>query len=306
MSTELRSRHSAVGSSAAPVVPLDSSEQDRIIREFQLDKLRQDRLWKHFLALLYGGGAILLAAIVACSLMFGCGGRADSPLSGPRCTYFVLPTVLYELAAPLSSSSALISFGVNALLVFALGMVLLWGYYAWRMNECAVQQAFNAGRAARAVDGSRRAESKESQEALLTSSTAAPIQALPIAKGEWRHLRLMQRLATGTLVGWLAFSAAIVAARGNEVGVLVVLFLIGPTSNNRSATSSRASMRIMSCERLNAATSACSLELTRQTVRFAAAITPNCENVRIHKVALYEANYNSKNAIARSCARAVD
>lgn len=225
----LRSRRIVGGSneSTEKVEPLDTTEQDRIIREFEIDKLKQDRLWKHFLSVLYAFASLLVACILSCSLLFGCNRRASSPLEGPRCTYFVLPTILFELVASDTPTIGLMSTSmiVNSMIGLCLLLLIVWAYYAWRMNEASVKQAFIAAKTSVTNQNQPAgAPSSSSSSASLLHS----IPALQISRRDWDHLRSLRRIATAGFVVWLLITTAILFTRGSQVGLISGLFLFGP------------------------------------------------------------------------------
>jgi hypothetical protein len=224
---DLRRRTGTASSSAAAaaaVQPLESTEQERIIREFELDKMKQDSLWKHFLAILYGGTALALTMMMACSLLFGCGKRTSSPLEGSRCTYFALPTVLYELYASFSFlPSSFTSLLVNLTILSSICLICLWAYYSWRMDLVETQQSFNESRSRAKLTTTQL---DESSSPIPASSTSPP--PLPISPSTWQHLKAVQTIAEISIVAWLIFTIAITVARFESFGVILPLFLLAP------------------------------------------------------------------------------
>ena len=205
---DLRRRTGGSSNTASTVQPLESTEQEHIIREFELDKLKQDNMWKHFLAILYGCTALALTMMLACSLLFGCGKRSSSPLEGSRCTYFALPTVLYELYSSFSSSFT--SLLVNFTIFFSISLIVLWAYYSWRMDLVETQQNFNESRVRTKLDAA--AQSENSSSPFPPSSTSPP--PLPISPSTWKHLRTVQKIAEAAIVVWLVY---VVGVDGGEV-----------------------------------------------------------------------------------------
>lgn len=235
--SELRVRRT-VAVADEKVAPLDTAEQERIIRDFQIDKMKQDALWKHAMAVVYGFTALLLLLVLACSVLFGCaassGGAAtvDSPLSGPsqRCVYFALPGSLWS-----ATRSAV---ATNALLAGALLLVVLWGVYSFMLDATGTKVAFNDSRAAAAataaahtqVQSSARAAGEQTQvrtDSGLLPTTAA---AVPIALSEWARLQWVQRVAHAGVAAWACASAALVCLHVDPdgLGLLVWLLLVAP------------------------------------------------------------------------------
>lgn len=232
-SVELRRRTGAPtdANAASAVQPLESTEQERIIREFELDKMKQDSMWKHFLAILYGGTTLALTLVLACAVLFGCGARVTSPLDGPRCTYFALPTLLYELYDSFqASSSSLTPLLVHATLVFAIGLVTLWAYYSWRMDLVDTQQNFNDSRSRAKLTTTRPDDGEDESRSLTGRSIVTPTSPppLPIAANTWKHLQMVQKIATGCLAVWLLYVITIVCLRYQTFGLLLPMFLCAP------------------------------------------------------------------------------
>jgi hypothetical protein len=221
----------ALGRVGEKVTPLDSAEQERLVREFQLDKLRQDTLWKHALAVIYGFSSLLLAIILGCSLLFGCAlpppGVPDT-LSGPRCRYFDLPSSLWRA----TGGSTLLS---NLYLLGALVLVLLWASYSYLFGEAAAQSGFNVRQAAAKAPRPARHEQQgspvdpDSDQALLAS--APPLPALPLSPAALARVQLLQRLSYAGALVWLLASVALVVLQQDprgQLGLLVWLLLGGP------------------------------------------------------------------------------
>ena len=231
---DLRSRKSALSAAAEKITPLDSSEQSRIIRDFQLEKMKQDALWKHALAVLYGVGAGMIAMILACALIVGCGGGPprQSELDGPAegCTLFNLPRSLLRA----TGSPSL----VFTILLLGLLTLLAWGAYAWALDWARSKARFNASRTLRRAEAAApwkaEEESKEVQEAreaLLAGAGSTQNQpVLPIDEGERARLRWMHCAAHISIVGWMLVSAALVAFHRDAqgLGLLVWLLIVGP------------------------------------------------------------------------------
>ena len=234
--SELRVRRTAAAADEK-VAPLDTAEQERIIRDFQIDKMKQDALWKHAMAVVYGFTALLLLLVLGCSVLFGCAASTDgaatvdSPLAGPsqRCTYFALPASLW--------SATRSTVATNALLVGALLLVMLWGVYSFLLDLTGTKVSFNDSRAAAAAaqtqaQSNARAAGEQTQTQLRTDSGLLPTTAaaVPIASSEWARLQLVQRLAHAGVAAWACASAALVYLHVDPegLGLLVWLLLAGP------------------------------------------------------------------------------
>lgn len=229
MTTELRSRKSAAAAAAEKIVPLDSSEQAKIIRDFQIEKMQQDTMWKHALAVLYGVGGLLLTLILACSIIAGCDPPRQSELEGPAgCTLFNLPSSLWRA----THSAAL----VNCILLVALLTVASWASYALSLDWTGAKLRFNETQAQRsaAAQAPLRAEeeSKEEQEARASLIAGAKTNQppLPIGAMERTRLRWLQRTAHASLVVWLIVSASLLSFHRDSsgLGLLVWLLIAGP------------------------------------------------------------------------------
>jgi len=235
----LRSRHvSSSDRSAAEsdeMTPLDSAAQLRLVRQFQLDKARQDRLWKHAMAWLYGGSAFIITCTLMCGLLFGCGDGKDratvaaaSPahltLTPPsRCTYFSLPSDLRSL---FSSSLA-----AHLLQFLALACVVSWGYYSWRMDEWATVRGFNGRQAQQQTQAEKNTTGDGGASSGTTNSSPQPRTSallMPESASDRTSLLQLQRICTIIVLLWLAVSVIVIGWHGRNITASVALLLIWP------------------------------------------------------------------------------